>query len=342
MEFLTDYGLFLAKTITIIGGSIAVIITIFALASRSKEEKNEHIEIKKLNDKYAEIEQQLKAFMATKSEAKQLEKEHKAKLKADKKNVESSERQRIFVLNFHGDMRAGAVSCLREEITAILTIARKNDEVFLRLDSAGGLVHAYGLAASQLQRIKDNAIHLTISVDKVAASGGYLMACLANKIIAAPFAVLGSIGVVAQIPNFNRLMKKHDIDYELITAGQYKRTLTSLGENTDAARSKFKEDIEDTHLLFKEFVKEHRPVVDIDQVSTGEHWFGTRAQDIKLVDELKTSDDYLLKKSAYNDLYEITYTEKKKFGSKLALFFSSIVDKVLVSVKTKYHENQLP
>lgn len=342
MELLSDYGLFLAKTITIIGGLLAVIITIFALASRSKEEKGEHIEIKKLNEKYQDIEQKLKGFMASKSEAKQLEKDYKAKLKAEKNKNDAPQRKRIFVLNFHGDMKAGAVSCLREEITAILTVARENDAVFLRLDSAGGLVHAYGLAASQLQRLKNHPIHLTVSVDKVAASGGYLMACLADKIIAAPFAILGSIGVVAQIPNFNRLMKKHDIDYELITAGQYKRTLTTLGENTDAARSKFKEDIEDIHLLFKEFVKEHRPSVDIDQVSTGEHWFGTRAQNIKLVDELKTSDDYLLKKSIDNDLYEIIYTEKKKLGNKLALFFSSIIDKVFVSVKTKYHENQLP
>ena len=109
---------------------------------------------------------------------------------------------------------------------------------------------AYGLAASQMQRIRDKKLKLTVCVDKVAASGGYMMAVVADKIIAAPFAVLGSIGVLAQVPNFHRLLKKHDVDFEMLTAGKYKRTLTMFGENTDKGREKFQEDIEDTHVLF--------------------------------------------------------------------------------------------
>jgi serine protease SohB len=199
----------------------------------------------------------------------------------------------VFVLGFHGDIRAHAVRNLREEISALLTLAEPEDSVVVRLESSGGMVHAYGLAAAQLTRIRERGIPLTVCVDKVAASGGYLMACVADRIVAAPFAMVGSIGVLAQIPNFHRLLKKHDIDYELLTAGQYKRTLTVFGRNTDTARQKFAEELEDTHALFREFVQRYRPGLDVAAVATGEVWFGERAQGLGLVDTLGTSDALL-------------------------------------------------
>ena len=220
-------------------------------------------------------------------------------------------------------------------------VARKQDEVFIRLQSPGGMVNTYGLAASQLKRVKDHDIKLTIAVDKVAASGGYMMACVADHILAAPFAILGSIGVVAQMPNFNRLLKKHDIDYELITAGEYKRTLTMFGENTDQARGKFKEDIEDIHVLFKDFVAHQRPVVDIEKVSTGEFWFGSRAKELDLVDELKTSDDYLLEKVNEADLFSVKYVEKKHLSDKFSGFFQKVSENVLTNWWSRSRENQL-
>ena len=223
----------------------------------------------------------------------------------------------MFVLNFHGDIRATAVTSLREEVTAVLTAAQPEDEVLVRLESAGGLVHGYGLAAAQLLRIRDRRLKLTVAVDKVAASGGYMMACVADRIIAAPFAILGSIGVIAQLPNFNRLLKKHDVDFEQFMAGEHKRTVTLFGENTDKGRQKFQEEIEDIHNLFKDFVRNHRPQVDRERVATGEHWFGARALDCRLVDELRTSDDYLLDASASADLYEIIYTGKKPWLARL-------------------------
>ena len=112
-------------------------------------------------------------------------------------------------------------------------------------------------------------IGMNATFDKVAASGGYMMACIGDRILSAPFAVLGSIGVVAQIPNLHRLLKKHDVDYEVLTAGEYKRTLTVFGENTDKGRQKFQEDLELTHVLFKDFVSRYRPQLDIDQVLGG-------------------------------------------------------------------------
>lgn len=338
-EFFYDYGLFTAKALTIIISLVIGLVVIIAMATRSKEAKEEHIEIKRLNERYDDVSNSLKQYMASKDEAKLLEKEQKAKDKADKKK--SGKRQRIFVLDFDGDIKASAVASLREEVTAILMVAKEGDEVFVKLQSAGGLVHSYGLAASQLQRLRQADIPLVASVDKVAASGGYMMACVAERIIAAPFAILGSIGVVAQMPNFNRLLKKHDIDFELITAGEYKRTLTMMGENTQKARDKFKEDIEDTHQLFKDFVSENRSIVDIAKVSTGEHWFGKRAMEIKLVDELKTSDDYLLEKSKDSDLYEVKFVVKKALASKLAGFMQKIADRIFVAWWTRNNEKNL-
>jgi serine protease SohB len=316
MEFLSEYGLFLAKTITIVVATLAIIGGIVALLFRSQIKPKEHLEIKHLNRDYEAMANALQSAMLSK-------KEFKAKLKALKKQHKAEERgnapprRKIFVLNFHGDIRATEVAELREEITAVLTVATPEDEVLLRLESPGVVVHAYGLAASQLLRLREQKISLTVAVDKVAASGGYLMACVADRIIAAPFAVVGSIGVVSQLPNFNRLLKRNDVDFEQFTAGEYKRTVTLFGEITERGREKFQQEIEEVHELFKDFVKEHRGKMDIDKVATGEHWYGAQAVALDLIDELRTSDDYLLAASKTADLFEVNYVGKKPLMARL-------------------------
>jgi len=313
IEFISDYGLFLAKSVTIV---VAILITvggIVAISLRSQHKDKDQLEIKHLNQRYDDYAQMLRSAVLSKKAFKQLQKEQK---KQHKKSEESA-RRKLFVLDFHGDIRASAVASLREEITAVLTVADSGDEVLLRLESAGGLVHAYGLAASQLQRLKARQLKLTVAVDKVAASGGYLMACVADKIIAAPFAVIGSIGVLAQLPNFNRWLKKNEIDFEQFTAGEFKRTVTVFGSNTPEAREKFQQELEETHVLFKQFVSTHRNVLDIERVATGEHWYGRQALDLKLVDDLQTSDDYLLNSREEADLYAISYSGKKTVLAKL-------------------------
>ncbi|GAB4349540.1 MAG: protease SohB [Gammaproteobacteria bacterium] len=321
MEFLSEYGMFLAKAITLLGVVLAATAGIIALSSRGTVGKpKEHIEVKSLNDHYRDMAHTLQMAMLPHSAAKKAFKEEKKRRKAEEKQAKKAQdrqRHRLFVLDFHGDIKASAVNSLREEITAILSVATPDDEVLVKLESAGGMVHAYGLAASQLQRIRDRNIPLTAAVDKVAASGGYMMACVADRILAAPFAILGSIGVITQLPNFHRLLKKNDIDFEQITAGEFKRTLTLFGENTDSARQKLREEVEEVHDLFKRFVTDHRPQVEIDRVATGEHWHGSRALDLKLVDELKTSDDYLLESSEKRDLYEVRYVAKKPLMTRL-------------------------
>lgn len=325
-EFFLDYGLFLAKTVTLVVAFIAVVLVIVAVASKKQSHGKDSIEIKKLNQKYDDIAMAMNSNILPKDDLKKLAKETKQKHKEQAK-AGAEKRKRIFVLNFHGDIRASAVASLREEITAVLMVANDSDEVFLRLESGGGVVHGYGLAASQLMRIRDRNIPLIVAVDKVAASGGYMMACVASKIIAAPFSIVGSIGVVAQLPNFHRLLKKNDIDFEQFTAGEYKRTVTMFGENTDDGRAKFRKEVEDIHLLFKDFISSHRPQVDIAKVSTGEHWPAIRAMENQLVDELKTSDDYLLENNANVDIYEIKYTTKKSVMEKLGFQMQQMYDK---------------
>jgi serine protease SohB len=326
-DFFLNYGLFLAKTITLVVAIITVLISLFLMAGRQQAARKEALEVKKINKKYDDMARAMNAGMLQKDKLKQYLKEEKEKLKGGRGKKDEPGKKRIYVLNFHGDIRASAVASLREEITAILTVAGEKDEVFLRLESGGGVVHGYGLAASQLMRLREKKIPLTVSVDKVAASGGYMMACVANRIIAAPFAIIGSIGVIAQVPNFNKVLKKHDVEFEQFTAGEFKRTVTMFGENTEEAKAKFREEIEDIHVLFKDFIVQHRPNVDIVKVSTGESWPGTRAMERNLVDELKTSDDFLLENSQDADIYEIKYISKKSVMEKLGFQAQRLLDK---------------
>ena len=337
MEFLYEYGLFLAKTITFVLAIIAIIVAITAAALKQKTKKGE-LEVTDLSEQYQEIEEEITHHLLSKEELKQKEKEDKKQAKeqakADKKSSESEKekKSRVFVLDFKGSIDAKEVTGLREEVTAVLAVAKKDDEVFVRLESGGGMVRGYGLASSQLDRIRQYEIPLTVSVDKVAASGGYMMACVADKIISAPFAILGSIGVIAQIPNFNKVLKKNDIEFEQLTAGEYKRTLTMFGENTEKGREKFVEELEETHMLFKEFVGEHRPSLEIDKVATGEHWFGLKAKELGLVDTIQTSDDYLQQASKDKKVVGIKYATKKGIAEKLSqaasLSFESIISKL--------------
>ena len=334
IDLLLQYGLFLAKTATVVVAVLVIVIAVSNVGQRRRSSDEGDIEVTYLNDHLRDYGDVMRDAVldkhALKAWYKQEKKADKQKDKDQKEAAgEDARKARVYVMNFHGDIRASAVESLRREITAILTLAdAARDEVVINLESPGGMVHGYGLAASQLSRIRQAGVPLTICVDKVAASGGYMMACLGNRILAAPFAVVGSIGVVAQLPNFNRLLKKHDIDVELHTAGEYKRTLTVLGENTDEARRKFKEELEDTHELFKEFVGESRPSLDIAKVATGEHWYGQRALALGLVDEIKTSDEYLTTRARDADVYVVRYVQKHKLMTRLGLAAEGSVDRL--------------
>ena len=306
LEYALDYGLFLAKLGTV---AIAIIVVggfIFAEMRRGAEQRG--LTIQHLNRRFEELGDTLSRAVLGKAQFKQTAKQRKAERKEiDKKG---SQRSRIFVIDFKGDIRATATASLREEVSAILAVATKDDRVLVRLENAGGAVHEHGLAASQLLRIRQKELPLIIAVDKVAASGGYLMACVASHIVAAPFAIIGSIGVIAQLPNFNRLLEEKGVDFEQVTAGRFKRTLTVFGKNTDEGREKLREEIEEVHALFKTQITSHRPQLDIEQVATGEYWYGTRALELGLIDEIQTSDDFLAEAVAESDLYRVAYKRR--------------------------------
>ncbi len=289
------------------------------------------IRISHLNARINEQRKKIAQTTASKLELLQLSQQMAREARARKKN-----NQKIYVLDFKGDTAASAVEQLREEITLILATAKAGrDRVVVRLESPGGMVHGYGLAAAQLVRLRDAGFHLTICVDKVAASGGYMMACIGSEIVSAPFAILGSIGVVAQVPNFNRLLKEKNIDFEMYTAGEYKRTVTMFGENTEAGKAKFEEELQQTHVLFKQFVEKYRPQLNVEKVATGEHWYGQDALDLKLIDKLQTSDEYLLSLLPQHDIYAIQTRKKPTLGEKLGLQAAQIADSLIPTVMNK-------
>jgi serine protease SohB len=338
MEFLSDYGLFLLKVVTVVIGIVVVIVAVTAAGRRAAS--HEGLEIEDLNKKYQSLAALLRKAVMNKSDWKAESKAQKARDKAEAKKEQS--RARAFVIDFKGDLKASAVPSLREEISAILDVATGKDQVIVRLENYGGVVHEHGLAASQLVRIRDRGIPLLVSVDKVAASGGYLMACVATRIIAAPFAILGSIGVIAQLPNFNRLMDSHGVDFEQVTAGDYKRNVTMFGKNTDTDRARLKEQLEDVHSLFKAAVSAYRPDLDLDQVATGEHWYGTTALELGLADELKTSDELLADLAGEWDLYRVAFKIKQPLQKRLLANVDGALEKLEAAGWRRRIESRLP
>ncbi len=339
MEFLYEYGLFVAKSVTLVVAFIVVVSTIVGVASKQKQGKGQ-LEIVSISEQLKDVTNYAKHVLLDKNALKKLAKEQKKEAKAkskakDKEQDDSSAKSRLFVIDFKGSMDANEVEHLREEITAILCVANEADEVLVRLESGGGVVHGYGLAASQLQRIKEKGLKLTIAVDKVAASGGYMMACVADKLLASQFAYIGSIGVLAQLPNFNKLLKKNDIEFEQHTAGEFKRTLTIFGENNDEGRAKFKEEIEEIHVLFKDFVQSQRPDMNIDKVATGEYWPGIKAKSLGLVDDITTSDDYILSQYPAREIFSVKYAVKKNVAEKLGMSVAHVAERVFMKSMNK-------
>jgi serine protease SohB len=333
-DFFFEYGLFLVKLLSIMFGILFVVGGIARIISKHREEVSEggSIVLSNLSEELDDIQElfleetldpdEYKRYLKQKKQTEK--KEKKEEKKASKKKAKQHPDEeihpdpRLFVIQFHGDVEASDVDNLKECINAVLTTASEQDEVLVVIDSHGGYVHSYGLAASQLARLRAQSIPLTVAIDTVAASGGYLMAVVANKIIAAPFAIVGSIGVIAELPNFHRLLKKHDVDYETYTAGKYKRTVTVFGENTEQGREKFREELADVHRLFQQHIADYRKV-NLEKTATGEHWHAKDAIKLGLVDEIKTSDDFMFEYYRENKgkIYRVEYIIKESFADRL-------------------------
>ncbi|MBK9322302.1 MAG: protease SohB [Bdellovibrionaceae bacterium] len=334
MEFWQHLALFAAQAAIIVFALSSLIILIALVAAKSQDKPE--LEIELLHKKYKHFANILKSAILNKDE----QKEEKKKQKKSDKEQKHQHQSNVFVIDFNGDIKASATDHLREEISAILNVATPQDEVVIRVESPGGVVHGYGLAASQLLRVREKNIPLTICVDKVAASGGYLMSCVGNKILSAPFAIIGSIGVIAQVPNFHQILKKHDVDYKEYTAGEYKRTISILGEITPKGEEKFKEQLEATHSLFKQWVGHYRPQLEMSKVATGEYWYGQQALELKLVDELSTSDDYLAKLSEHRHVIKVNYMKKQKLADKLSHLLGNLAESTLLKVYEKIEQKK--
>ena len=330
MDYFYEISLFSLKALIIVIGLIAVILipTIIIKKGESEDKKKKKFKLENLKDQY-------KRYIVHFKQKTLEKKEFKKYIKSLKKEKSENRQENGsgFVLSFKGDTMATQVEDLREEISLILEIASPKDEVILLLESRGGSVAHYGLAASQLQRLRNHNIPLTVCVDKVAGSGGYLMACVGNQIISAPFAFIGSIGVLFGLPNIHDFLKKHDISYEEITAGEYKRTLTPLGKVTEEKRKKLKEQLDLIHNQFKNFVKQYRDI-DMDQIATGETWLAEEALKKGLVDKIQCSDDYIIDRSKTRNVYKVSLKTQKSFFEKL-ISKRSVSGKVLNNLFSK-------
>tara|TARA_B100000809_G_C15079226_1_gene509020 strand:+ start:427 stop:1455 length:1029 start_codon:yes stop_codon:yes gene_type:complete len=331
MDLIIEYGVFLLKVITIVTAIFLPILMIINSSKGKSVSEKGYLQIRNLSEQFKNMGSTLKGSQLDPKSYKKFRKDLQKKKKNEKKNP-IKDQQSIYVLNFHGDIQASEVDKLKHEINAILVSETKCKEVVLKVESGGGSAYAYGLCAAELKRLIDNKIKLTVCIDKVAASGGYLMSCVATKIVAAPWALVGSIGVIAQMPNIHKLLKKNLVDFEMHTAGEFKRTLTVFGENTEEGRSKFKSELEDLHLIFKDFVKENRPEIDTNIVATGEVWQGEKALNVGLIDEIGTSDDYLVKLSKKFKLFEIEYVEKKNLSERFAFAAEIFINKTVLKI----------
>lgn len=312
--------IFVMKLVLLILALVMGLALFLSLLAKAKlNAKTEQIQAKSLldeyNQRYLSLLKSIRSKKVFQAEEQLLRKAKKDRLK----KVDISQQQRLYVLDFEGDIKASATEALAQSITTLLAVAGKNDVILVRLTSTGGMVPHYGLAAAQLARVKAAGIKLMVSVDKFAASGGYLMAVVADEILAAPFAIIGSVGVVVQLPNIHRWLKEKGIDVEQHTAGIYKRTLTVIGENTEEGRQKMKEELALTHEQFQRFIHQYRPQVDLEKVATGEVWLAEQAMQLGLVDRLITSQDFIagaIQNQQFTDVIAITFKMPKAKGLK--------------------------
>lgn len=324
MQSFSDWIQFIVSSAVVVLFLLILLGIIILILKRTKKHEKSHISVEHLNKTWRKQKEDIQKEILTEKELADVIKQDKKTKKEESTDASTEIRQRVFVIDFDGDLMASACASLRDLVSTIISIARTNDEVVVRLESPGGVVHGYGLAASQLARLTERKIHLTVCVDKVAASGGYMMACVANKIVAAPFSMIGSIGVLSSTPNFNRLLKKHDVDFIEQTAGEYKRTVTLFGEVSESKKARHQQELDVIHGLFKEHVARHRPQLNINEVSTGEVWLGRLALDHGLVDALQTSDDLLLALGEKSDVYLLKTEQEVNWKARLMKqFFSS-------------------
>ena len=297
--------------IVVVSVLICVLVPIFVIRKSSPIDKDKKsLKLENLKKEYNDY---IRQFYQKTMNKKNFKKYLKGFYKNEKKE---SPKTSLFVLSFKGDIMASQVKNLRDEISFILEVAKPKDEVVILIESRGGSVSHYGLAANQLQRLRERDIPLTVCVDKVAGSGGYLMACVGNQILSSPFAFIGSIGVMFGVPNVHDFLKKHDVNYEEFTAGKFKRTVTPFGKITEEKKDRLQSQLNLIHDQFKNFVRRYREI-DLEETATGEAWLAEEALKKGLVDKLQCSDDYILEQMKTRNVYKVSLKSPQSFFERI-------------------------
>ncbi len=209
---------------------------------------------------------------------------------------------RLAVLRFQGlrDLNASGDQRLSEAIDEVLVNRDHFEEAVVIIDSPGGTTHGYGHAYALLERLSASGLKVTACIDRIGASGGYLMALPADRILAGPFAIVGSVGVVAGIPNVKRLLEEKGVSYRLFVAGDKKRVVHFADDDGPEVREYMDEKLAGIHTQFLQAVEKHRgDRVKLDEVRSGDHWSAEESVEkgLGLVDELQTSAEYLLERN---------------------------------------------
>lgn len=247
---------------------------------------------------------------------------------------------KVAVLKFKGDIRASARFAFAKLVDEVVLNAREFKEVVVVVESPGGGVSEYGMLFAELERMRkcEENFQLTVVVDTVAASGGYLMSLPAHKILAAPFAMVGSIGVVSFIPNIRELLEANKIKPRTFTAGDFKRTVTLTDEGDEKSAEQYKQQLALIHEQFKQALKKYRPQVELEKVATGEAWLAstTVEKELQLVDGLNTSHALLLEMNQSFDLVEYSSKAERKTFLKRILGCDDENQSIVDQIVTKF------
>ena len=211
--------------------------------------------------------------------------------------------------------------------------------ILVRIDSPGG-----GVAPSQeiydaLKRAREKGKPVVASIGSLGASGGYYIACAADKIVADPGSVTGSIGVIMQFPVIRDLLRKLGIDYEVIKSGEFKDIASPLRPMTDKERRLLKEVILDVYSQFVDVVAESRglPKDSVLKIADGRILSGRQAYELGLVDTLgsqKVALDIARELGGIKGKPRLLKRKKRRIGLFDILF--GTVDELLTPVRLEY------
>ncbi|WP_343192796.1 S49 family peptidase [Buchnera aphidicola (Taiwanaphis decaspermi)] len=306
MEFIYSYILFIIKTLSVLFflHLFSKIIIIYIL-KKNDIYLNNTLKVELLNNHYKKLKNDLSFFQKKKI--------------INQKNV-YNKKSNLYILDYNDKIKKNKIKKLREEISSIILVAKKNDEVLLRLENTSDIVYEYGLVIAQLQRLRKKGIKLIISIDKIVSNGGYIIACVADHISASPFSIIGPINIVVNIPNIDKYTQTSNLNNQLNDCNTFTK-LTLIKNNTKIYVNKIFNKLDIKKYIRNSFIKDMRPSLNLNKIFNQNYWIGENAINEKLIDSINTSDDILFSKKDTHNLLKIKYVYK-----------SNIVEKYIVTL----------